>query len=100
MGWHGLLQSQEDPERRAVEANGGAKNWPILVVKDKPIGMWATAAEDTRMRDGKIFLSCVWEDIARRVVETAVRVYELSPEQAAALRTAFLCRVQYSVECD
>ena len=61
---------------------------------------WAAAEEETRMREGRNFLSCVWEEIARRVVETAVRVYELSPEQAAALRTAFLCRVQYSVGCD
>jgi hypothetical protein len=61
---------------------------------------WATAEEESRMREGQNFLGCVWEEIARRVVETAVRIYELSPEQAAALRTAFLCRIQYSVEGD
>lgn len=61
---------------------------------------WVAAEEETRMRDGRNFLSCVWEEIACRVVETAVRVYELTPEQAAALRTAFLSRVQYSVGAD
>jgi hypothetical protein len=61
---------------------------------------WVTAEEETRMREGQNFLSCIWEEIARRVVETAVHIYELSPEQAAALRTAFLSRIQYSVETD
>ena len=50
-----------------------------------------------RMRDGTNFLSLVWSEIASKVVEMAVHVYELTPEQAVALRAAFLRRIQYGV---
>lgn len=42
-------------------------------------------------------LSMVWRRTAERIIEMAVLTYHLSPEQAAALRSAF-GRVQYSVE--
>jgi hypothetical protein len=51
-----------------------------------------------RMREGQNFLTAVWRDVAERVVKEAARVYCLSPEQAAALRAAFVTRVQYGVE--
>jgi hypothetical protein len=60
--------------------------------------MWATTTNEARLKEGADFLALVWSEIAAKVVETAVRIYELSPEQATALRKAFLDRVQYEIE--
>jgi hypothetical protein len=56
------------------------------------------AEQEKRMRDGANFLGAVWEDVARRIVELAIQVYELSPEVADALRTVFLRRTPYLVQ--
>jgi hypothetical protein len=53
---------------------------------------------EKRMRDGANFLGAVWEDVARRIVELAAQVYELSTEQTDALRTVFLRRTPYLVQ--
>ena len=60
--------------------------------------MEAEEANKKRMRDGANFLGAVWEDVARRVVELAIQIYELSPEVADALRIAFLRRTPYIVQ--
>jgi len=60
--------------------------------------MWSAAENEKRMRDGANFLTCIWEEVARKVVETAVLTYELTSEQADALRTVFLQRTPYRVE--
>jgi hypothetical protein len=54
--------------------------------------------ETERMRLGALFLATTWEEIAVKVVKMAVQVYELTPEQGAALERAFVERIQYSVE--
>lgn len=51
---------------------------------------------EKRLREGEDFISLVWEQIRDDVIETAVRIYELSPEQAVALRKAF--RKRYRIE--
>jgi hypothetical protein len=51
-----------------------------------------------RVTEGTRFLATLWLEIATRIVELAVEIYELAPEQAAALRNAFLRRVQYTVD--
>jgi len=50
------------------------------------------------MRLGALFLATAWEEIAVKIVKMAVQVYELTPEQGAALERAFVERIQYSVE--
>lgn len=64
----------------------------------KPMPWVTRPTNAVRVRDGQKFLTMVWRRVAERVIEEAVRVYRLSPEQAAALRSAFLLRVQYGVE--
>jgi len=50
-----------------------------------------------RMEIGQRFWSLVWFSIAEKVVATAGQVYELSPEQQAALKRAFLRSGDYVV---
>jgi hypothetical protein len=57
-----------------------------------------TTTNAARLKEGTDFLSVIWSVIAEQVVETAIQVYELSPEQAAALRRAFLRGTTFSVE--
>lgn len=57
----------------------------------------STLANRRRMREGAALLSVVWFQVAMRTVETAIRVYECSPEQAAALRKVFLRPGDYTV---
>lgn len=50
-----------------------------------------------RLKDGSVILSFVWFEVARKVVETAIRVYECDAEQAAALRKVFLRPGDYTI---
>jgi hypothetical protein len=59
---------------------------------------WTPPAPDARMREGTAFLGLLWFSIAERVVEEAIRIYELTPEQAVALRKSFLRANDYIVE--
>jgi hypothetical protein len=43
-------------------------------------------------------LGLVWENVAKKIVEEAIRVYNLSEEQATAIRTVFLKRGTYCIE--
>jgi hypothetical protein len=53
-----------------------------------------------RIEEGRKFLEFLWFSIAEDVVATAVRVYQLDGEQAAALRLAFLRPGDYRIEVD
>jgi len=59
---------------------------------------WVAAPQ--RMRDGSNFLAIIWEEVARKVVEMAVHIYDLTSEQADALRITFIRRAQYMVEAN
>lgn len=50
---------------------------------------WATASEETRIRDGTNFVALLWSEIADKIIDAAIRVYELSPEEGSALKRAF-----------
>jgi hypothetical protein len=43
-------------------------------------------------------LGLVWENVAKKIVDEAIRIYELSPEQAEALKAVFLKRGTYGIE--
>lgn len=57
----------------------------------------AAQSNQQRLKDGAAILSFVWFQIAQRTVETAIRVYECTPEQAVALRKVFLRPGDYTV---
>ena len=48
-----------------------------------------TATEEERMRNGTNFIALLWSEIASKVIEKAVHIYQLSTEHAVALRAAF-----------
>jgi hypothetical protein len=52
---------------------------------------------EIRIRDGTRLLEMVWYSIAEDVVARAIQLYDLSPDQAAALRRAFLRPNDYYV---
>jgi hypothetical protein len=60
------------------------------------------SSEDTMepIEEGRFFLETVWLKIAMEVIETAIRVYELDEEKAAALREVFCQPSLYSVVLD
>ena len=43
-------------------------------------------------------LGIIWENIATRIVNEAIRVYNATPEQAAALKEAFIRKGVYRIE--
>ena len=63
---------------------------------------WVTAGmtNEARIKEGEKFLSVIWAEVAEQVVETAVKVYGLTPEQAGALRQAFLRGATFGVEAE
>jgi hypothetical protein len=50
---------------------------------------WATATEDARIREGTNFVALLWSEVAGKVIQMAIQVYELTPEQGDALKRAF-----------
>jgi len=49
------------------------------------------------LRLGKAILSFTWMQVATEIVDKAIVIYELSPEQAAALKRVFLRPNDYGV---
>ena len=54
--------------------------------------------DSERELEGAAVLSIMWYEVAKRVVEKAIEVYETTPEQSAALRTAFTQFRDYGVQ--
>jgi hypothetical protein len=54
--------------------------------------MEQVSVNEERLRIGTNFIELIWSEMARKIVEKAVQVYELSGDEAAALRKAFLSR--------
>ena len=53
--------------------------------------------EDEREEEGLYILHCLWLSYARKVIEKAIRVYELDDKAAAALHEQFLKPGSYKI---
>lgn len=50
---------------------------------------WSLATEEQRIRDGTNFIALLWSEISDKIIETAIHIYGLSPEQGRALKSVF-----------
>ena len=53
--------------------------------------------DDKREEEGRYILHCLWLSYARKVIEKAIRVYELDAKTAAALHEQFLKPGSYKI---
>ena len=50
------------------------------------------------LREGSALLSFMWFEVAKKIVQKAIHIYECTPEQAEALKKVFLRSNDYRVE--
>jgi hypothetical protein len=53
--------------------------------------------DDEREEEGRYILHCLWLSYARKVIERAIRVYELDAKAAAVLQEQFLKPGSYTI---
>lgn len=53
--------------------------------------------DDPRIQDGLELIQTIWYGVAIQIVNTAIRVYNLNPAQANALKEVYLKPNAYSV---
>jgi hypothetical protein len=53
--------------------------------------------EDTRVNEGVEMIQSIWYGAAIQIVNMAIRVYKLNPEQAKALKEVYLRPNDYCV---
>ncbi len=57
-------------------------------------------SEEERIRVGELFLSCLFQHHIEHVINLAIKIYDVLPDQAAALRQVFLKGGDYRIEAD
>jgi hypothetical protein len=53
--------------------------------------------DDPRIHDGLDLIQTIWYGVAIQIVNTAIRVYNLTPAQASALKEVYLKPNTYTV---
>lgn len=54
--------------------------------------------EDPRVQEGLDMIQTIWYGVAIQIVNMAIKTYNLTPEQAKALREVYLKPNQYTVK--
>lgn len=53
--------------------------------------------EDPRVEEGLDIIQTIWYGVAIEIVNTAIRIYNLNPEQAKALKEVYLKPNHYTI---
>ena len=53
--------------------------------------------DDEREEEGRYILHCLWISYARKIIDKAIRVYELDDKEALALHEQFLKPGSYKI---
>jgi len=70
-------------------------------IKLKPvIHVYTIAMDNPHLRIGSAIIGTAWLIIANKIVDKAIGLYEVTPEQAVALRKVFLRPGDYFVDYD